>query len=113
MTITNPYPWPLRTGDGSITWNYEKGHKTGSNKHLNLMNIAVVGSTGTTTPVWNLGPTSNVSSMPFSSPFVIPANSSVTIVFTFDQSYDNMDGYEDVLINLSTNGCVGKFIQSP
>ncbi|MGE5377387.1 MAG: TadE/TadG family type IV pilus assembly protein [Bacteroidota bacterium] len=111
MTIANPYPWPLMTGDGTVTWNYQKGHRTGTDKTLNLQSIDVVGTTGTT-PLWT-GPSSMVSTMPFQTPFVIPANSSVTIVFTFSQTYDNMDGYESVLINLSTNGCVGKFIQSP
>jgi hypothetical protein len=112
MAISNPNPWPLTTGDGSVTWNYEKGHRTGNDKNLSLWSIDVLGSTGTT-PIWNSGPSYLVSTMPFTTPFVIPANSTVTIVFTFNQSYDNMDGYESVLINLGTNGCAGKFIQSP
>jgi hypothetical protein len=108
MTIRNPYSWPLTTGDGSVTWNYVKGHKTGNDKTLNLMSIEIAG-----TMVWNLGPTTMVSTQPFTTPAVIPANSTVTIVFTFDKSYDNMDEYESVLINLGTHGCEGKFIQSP
>jgi hypothetical protein len=108
MTITNPYSWPLTTGDGSVTWNYDKGHQTGTDKSLKLMNIVMGG-----TMVWNLGPTNNIATQPFTTPVVIPANSTMTIVFTFNQSYDNLDGTEDVLINLTTPGCVGKFIQSP
>lgn len=108
MTITNPYPWPLTTGAGTVTWNYYKGHQTGSDKTLDLMSIEAAG-----TLIWNSGPTSNVATQTFATPFVIPANGTVTIVFTFDQSYDNLDGTEDVLVNLTTPGCVGKFIQSP
>jgi Flp pilus assembly protein TadG len=108
MTITNPYAYPLATGGGSVTWNSDKGNNTGD-KHLYLMSVALNGS-----PIWNSGPTKpNVDTQPFTTPAVIPANSTVTIVFTFDQSYDNLDGTESIFFNLSTPGCEGIIIKSP
>jgi len=106
MTITNPYAFPLTTGDGTVTWNNDKGHQTGGDKTLSLQSI-VIGST----TVWT-GNSSNVSTMLFSTPAIIPANTTVTITLTFHQSYDNLDGTEDIYINLSTPGCTGNPIQS-
>ncbi len=99
MTITNPYAFPLITGDGSVTWNNPKGHLTGTDKTLNLQSITI-GSTS----VWS-GSSFNVATMPWNTPATIPANSTVTITFTFDQSYDYMDGTESIYMNLLTNGC--------
>lgn len=109
MTITNPYNYPLTTGDGTITWNDDKGHQMGGDKTLKLMSI-----TAGSTILWNAGPTlPGVSTQTFTTPFVIPPYpGSVTLVFTFHQSYDNLDGTESALINLTTNGCQGIFINS-
>ncbi len=99
MTITNPYGFPLTTGAGTVTWNDDKGHQTGGDKTLNLQSITI----GSTT-VWT-GNSSNVSTMPFTNPAVIPPNTTVSIIFTFHQSYDNFDGTESIYINLTTPGC--------
>lgn len=111
MTFTNPYPWPLTTGDGSVTWNHDKGHQKGGDKSLQLMTINLSG-----TVVWNSGPTApSVSTQPWTTPAVIPANATnTTVVFTFHQSYDNWDSSipESVTINVTTNGCVNVIIQS-
>lgn len=106
MTITNPYVFPLTTGPGTVTWNDDKGHLTGTDKTLSLRSITVA-----STSVWT-GSSSNVSTIPFTTPVVIPANSTVTITFTFHQSYDNLDGTEKIYINLTTPGCEANPIQS-
>jgi len=106
MTITNPWNFPLTTGAGTVTWNDDKGHQTGSDKTLSLQTINVGG-----TIIWT-GNSINVSTMPFTNPAIIPPNTTVTITFTFHQSYDNFDGTENIYINLSTPGCEGNPIQS-
>jgi hypothetical protein len=106
MIIINPYNFPLTTGAGTVTWNDDKGHQTGGDKTLRLQNITI----GSTT-VWT-GNSTNVSTIPFVNPAVIPPLTSVTITFTFHQSYDNFDGTESIYINLSTPGCTGNPIQS-
>jgi len=106
MTVTNPYAFPLTTGTGTVTWNDDKGHLTGTDKTLNLQSITI-GATS----VWT-GSSSNVSTIPFTTPATIPANSTVTITFTFHQTYDNLDGTEKIYINLTTPGCEGNPLQS-
>ena len=106
MTITNPYNFPLTTGPGTVTWNNDKGHQTGSDKTLSLQSITV-GSTS----IWT-GNSSNVSTIPFTNPAIIPPLSTVTITFTFHQSYDNFDGTENIYINLITPGCENNPVHS-
>lgn len=106
MTITNPYAYPLTTGAGSVTWNDDKGHQTGADKSLSLRNISIGGTT-----VWT-GSSSSTSTMPWIAPAVIPANSTVTITFTFHQSYDNFDGTESIFFQITTNGCNGVYVSS-
>jgi hypothetical protein len=106
MTITNPYGFPLTTGAGTVTWNGDKGHQTTNDKTLNLLSITIGGTT-----IWT-GSTVDQSIQPFSTPAIIPANSTVTITFTFHQSYDNFDGTEKIYINLTTPGCESNPIQS-
>jgi len=106
MTITNPYTYPLATGDGSVTWNADKGNNSG-NKHLFLMSATLNG-----TVIWNSGPSNvNVDTLPFVIPATLPANSTVSIIFTFDGAYDNFDGTESISINLTTPGCNGFLIK--
>ena len=106
MTITNPYVFPLTTGAGTVTWNDDKGHQTSGDKTLDLLSITI-GSTN----IWT-GSTANVSTQTFTNPATIPANSTVTITFTFHQSYDNFDGTEKIYITLTTPGCESNPIQS-
>jgi hypothetical protein len=107
MTITNPYAFPLTTGDGFVTWYYVKGHKTGGDKTLNLTNISIGN-----TPVGTGLPSSNTDNKTWVTSAVIPPNTTVTITFTFDQTYDQTNGLESILINLTTPGCVLNPIQS-
>jgi Flp pilus assembly protein TadG len=106
MTITNPYGFELTTGTGSVTWNNDKGHQTGGDKSLSLQSIAIG-----TTNVWT-GSSSNVSTIPWTNIAIIPANTTVTITFTFHQTYDNFDGTESIFINLTTPGCESNPITS-
>jgi len=106
MTITNPYAFPLTTGAGTVTWNNDKGHQTGSDKSLSLQSISIGG-----TIVWT-GNSSNVSTVPIATPAIIAPNSTVTITLTFHQSYDNFDGTEYIYINLTTPGCEANPIHS-
>ena len=107
MEITNPYGFPLTTGDGFVTWYYIKGHKTGGDKTLNLTNISIGN-----TPVWT-GPTSSsIDTMNWLPSAVIPPSTTVTITFTFDQTYDQTNGLESILIYLTTPGCELNPIQS-
>jgi hypothetical protein len=106
MTITNPYVFPLTTGTGTVTWNDDKGHQTGSDKTLRLQSIVI----GITT-VWT-GNSINVSTIPWTTPAIISPNTTVVITFTFHQSYDNFDGTENIYINLTNSGCEGNPIQS-
>ena len=113
MTITNPYSYPLTTGDGTVTWNHDKGHQIGNDKSLRLLSATLNG-----TIIWNSGPTSNTTfSVLFTTPAGIPAAvgntpTTVTIAFNFHQTYDNFDGSERIIINLTTNGCNGFIIDS-
>jgi hypothetical protein len=106
MEITNSHSFPLTTGPGTVTWNDDRGHQSGSDKSARLQSITI----GSTT-VWT-GNSSNVSTMLFVLPATIPANSTVSITLTFHQSYDNFDGTENIYINLLTPGCGSNPIQS-
>ena len=100
MTVTNPYVYPLTIGSGIVTWNDDKGHTTGTDKTLSLQGITIDSTT-----VWT-GSTSNTSSQPWSGTVaVMPAKSTITLTFTFDQSYDNFDGTERIIFTIITNGC--------
>jgi len=100
MTVTNPYLYPLTIGSGIVTWNDDKGHQTGSDKTLSLQEITI-----DSTQVWT-GSTSNTPSQPWSGIVaVMPAKSTITLTFTFQQSYDNFDGTERIIFTIITNGC--------
>jgi hypothetical protein len=102
LTINNPYAYPLSIGDVFVVWNHDKGHQTGNDKTLDLLSASVLGSP---TPFWtgnNPGPSTTLDP---AAPITIAPNGATTIVFTFHQSYDNIDGSEEILINLSTPGC--------
>jgi hypothetical protein len=100
MTISNPNAWPITMQDVFVVWDHDRGHLTGNDKSLLLQSASLGG-----TPFWtgnNDGPSTTLTP---TAPLIIPAGSSVTIVFTFHQAYDRSDGSEEININLSTPGC--------
>jgi hypothetical protein len=113
LPITNPYPYPISIGSVYVVWNNDSGHQTGS-KILRLISASIGGVTFWT-PVPPSDGISSSSATIFPNPgltALIPPGPS-TIVFTFHQSYDNFDGSEEILINLSTNGCQSYPIHEP
>jgi Flp pilus assembly protein TadG len=100
LTIQNPNAWPLTMGDLFVIWDHDRGHQAGNDKSLILQSVKIG-----TTNYWTgslSGPNAGITP---TSPMIIPAGSSVTIVFQFHQDYDRSDGSEEISINLSTPGC--------
>lgn len=106
MTISNPNSYPLTVQDIHVVWNAASGG-SGSETTLTLLTVALGGDLWTvksTIGTYTITPTGIVE---------IPANSTSTITFTFDQNYTNPDGSESIVIHLSTPGCEDFPIQSP
>ena len=106
MTITNPYGFPITLQDVTLTWNDDKGHQTTDDKTLILQSASLSGS------VFWTGNINNQSTYTIVASPVIPPSSTVTLSFSFHQSYDNFDGTEAIYINLLTPGCEGNPIKS-
>jgi hypothetical protein len=110
LTIPNPNLYPVNVQDIFVKWNHDKGHQQGLDKNLVLLSAGLLGNP---TPFWtgtSAGPSNTLTSTP---PVVLPANTTVTIVFTFNQSYERTDGTEEILINFSTPGCQGVPVHEP
>jgi Flp pilus assembly protein TadG len=105
MTIPNPNVYPVTFKDIFVVWNSDKGHQTGNDKSLILLSAGLLGSS----PFWTGSPTQPAvgPSAYLPIPVVLPANSTSTIVFTFNQSYDKFSKSEEIFINLLTPGCEG------
>jgi len=100
LTITNPNAWPISMQNIFLVWDHDRGHSAGNDKTLRLQSASVGG-----TPFWTgdlAGPTATLTP---TSTLTIPPGGSITITFTFNQSYDRSDGSEEININLSTPGC--------
>jgi len=99
MNIMNQTGVPLAVQDVFVVWNNDKGHSTGLDKTLLLQQASLNGVSfwngNNTGPSFVITPSTNLS---------IPTGNS-TILFAFHQSYDMLDGSEQILINLKTNGC--------
>jgi hypothetical protein len=99
MNILNQTGVPLVVQDVFVIWNHDKGHSTGLDKTLLLQQASLDGVS-----FWNgnnSGPSLVITP---STALSIPTGSS-TMLFNFHQSYDILDGSEQILINLKTNGC--------
>jgi hypothetical protein len=105
MTISNPYPFPIVMDDITVTWNDDKGHNLG-NKQLFLTQV-LVGST----VIWT-GEIDRASTYTVPTAAVLPPGTTTTITFVFHQTYDNLDGTEQIYINLATPGCENDPIDS-
>jgi hypothetical protein len=100
LTINNPNPYAVRVQDVYAVWDHDRGHQTGNDKTLHLISASLGAQFWTGN---ELGPSYTITP-PAATVVLIPSGSS-TIIFTFHQSYDRSDGSEEILINLSTNGC--------
>ena len=106
LNIPNTNVYPVTISNIFVVWNYDKGHQTGDEKGLILQSATLLGSP---TPFWtadpldpSLGPSASITP-PAAVSF--PPNTTSTIVFTFDQSYDKFSKSEEIYINLLTPGC--------
>ena len=106
LTITNPVPSPIQIQDIFVVWNHEKGHQTTGDKTLRLSSIVLGSQSWTSSPLPSNGPSVSIPSSSPPLPIFIP-NGTSTISFNFHQSYDNLDGTEEILINLWSAGCTG------
>ena len=100
LTIQNPNAWPLTIADLFVVWDHDKGHQTGNDKTLQLQGVSLGAN-----QFWTGNDDGPSLSIDPSGAVVIPANGTVTLTFTFHQTYDRSDGSEEVNINLSTPGC--------
>ena len=114
MTITNPNSYTINASDVFVTWNSDKGHQTGGDKTLKLLSASMQpGAVGPATPVpptvfWTGSSSGPSATLTNPNVFIsIAPNTTTTITFTFDKTYDNPDPdyREEILMNLNTNGC--------
>jgi len=101
LTVSNSHAAPLQLSVANVQWNHDKGHQLGSDKSL-VLQSASIGS-----PIWTGSESGPSYPITPTSPGIFPAGSTVTLTFTFHQSYDNWDNTESVTINLATPGCEG------
>jgi hypothetical protein len=97
LSLSSPVPASVQIQNIFVIWNHDKGHEVG-NKKLELNAVSLGGQ------FWSgisSGPSQTIT--PSSNAYIPTGNSVLT--FTFDQSYDFLDGTEEILINLSTPGC--------
>ena len=106
LTINSPVTTPVTIQDVFVVWNNDKGHLSGSDKTLRLQSVSLG------VQFWS-GNSSAASIDIISSPSASIPTGTSTITFAFHQSYDNPDGTERILINLSTPGCTLFPIQAP
>ena len=88
-----------------MTWNDDKGHKTGSDKTLSLRVVWVNG-----VPIWTGSIAGRSTYTVTATPTFAPGTTTVT--FTFHQSYDNAEPTDAILINWLTPGCEGNSVNS-
>jgi hypothetical protein len=106
MTVTNPFAFALTMSNVTVTWNDDKGHKTGSDKTLKLVAAWVNGA-----PFWTGSTSTGVSTITLPGSSSFPPGTS-TITFTFDKSYDNPESTDKIVINWLTPGCEGNPVDS-
>ena len=104
MTINNTTGSAITIQNIFVAWNHDKGHQTGADKTIQLKSVTLGNQLWSGT---SNGPSITITP---SGSTTIPLGSS-TLIFTFHQSYDNLDTTERILINLSAPGCT--FIQAP
>jgi hypothetical protein len=104
MTITNPTGAVLQGSSVTVYWNSATGGS--GNKPISLISANLASSSWSGLPL---------SSSPVTIPQWNPAipNGSSTITINFGGTYANLNGSEEITIDLSTtNGCQGYIIDS-
>jgi Flp pilus assembly protein TadG len=105
MMITNPNPYSLTVQDIHVVWNAATGGPGG--EPLTLQSITLAGV------FWTVNDSSgNITIIPVVT-VTIPENATTTIIFTFNNVYQNPNGSESLVIDLSTPGCESFPIHSP
>jgi Flp pilus assembly protein TadG len=105
MTITNPNLYPLTVQTIEVVWNSTAGGPDGA--PLTLQSITLAGV------FWTVNDGSgNITITPVVT-VTIPENTTTTIIFIFNNDYQNPNGSESIVINLSTPGCEGFPIHRP
>jgi hypothetical protein len=106
LLIPNPNSYPVEFNDILVAWNGGSGHrvKPGQTEELRLMSVALNGT------LWQTAsPGQGGSSYTIQDPFLVPAviepNSSATLTFTFDKTYNNPKDQELVTLQFATLGC--------
>jgi hypothetical protein len=110
MAITNPNPYAVSGLNINVSWNSATGGPGNPGSALYLKGASLGGWSWTWTGA-GTGATGPSYSIPASG-LVIPANSTSTIVFTFDGNYQHSSG-NAITINLSTPGCESTPIHNP
>lgn len=104
MRITNNTGYTLSTANIYIEWNHDTGHAGGNAPALRLKKIQLANQS------WS-GDLFTPSTFVAGFYPLIPQGES-TIQFSFNQSYDVLDGTERIIINLGTPGCVNYPVDS-
>jgi len=105
LLIPNPNLYQVEFNEIFVAWNGSSGHrvKPGVTEELRLMSVALNGT------LWQMAsPGQGGSSYTVQAPFLVPAviepNSSATLTFTFDKTYNNPKD-EVVTLQFATPGC--------
>ena len=99
LTITNPHD-AVTVSDVTVTWNTNGGPAGGGRLALQTASLGGLFWVG-------LDDTGNLTiPIPSSTLITIPGNNATsTLFFTFNENYENPNGLESIVINLSTPGC--------
>jgi hypothetical protein len=104
MKIYNNSGYTLTTANIYLEWNHDTGHANGNDPSLRLTKITFANQTW----IGDIGSPSAYITDFF--PSIPPGES--TIQFIFNQSYDNLDGTERIIINIGTPGCTNYPVDS-
>lgn len=106
MTITNPYDFSVTVQDIEMTWNAASGATGNGTLTLNSASVGAM--------FWVVSNTSGDFTITPSATLDLPGNGAIsTITFTFADDYENVNGSESIVINLSTPGCESSPIRRP
>jgi hypothetical protein len=104
MTINNKTGHTLTTAQIYLEWNHDTGHISNTDHGLRLRQIMI------DRQVWNGDIQAPSAFIPAFYPHIPPGES--TIQFVFHQSYDQADGTERIIVNISNPGCTNYPVDS-